>query len=997
MILKYKILHIDKMEEHLIPYLPQGLTVETFEFLPEVAREAILTQAREKYEVEQNNNEYLGVETLMNSRIPVEDAHNYTDLARLFERYPAARFVLRMPSGHFATATVNTYEKLIEDHEADYEDQEGYDPANFRIESVLHYDEKVNQYLLDNTGYDRQRQSDLGGIDDVRFKIQEKYVPDDIYCPTNMNCVGKCIMKYLELNNRDDLRSEVEDINFDTVVTIPDMNSMLKKANSQIRVISYTTKNTVHYKDYVTVPIYKYEIKPGYFHAILILDVKKYRDKVPKLDIAYEFTDLEDLDQDALDFLESFETLKEFKREEFKNPYYKYAFDFETYKGKFAKEQKYDIKGVEYWQQPWLLQWGNDRTVDYSCDLKDPKKLVNGKFLKFLKDKLIFMHKNRKPKDKRVRKIVMFSFNGAKFDNHLFLGALENDEWKIKSKSFMGDETTIKRFSIKNKVLNFENEVVFTDVMLFFGPGMSLENACKVYNCKQQKYSKKDFDITDYMTVEAIEGNMSKIIDYGLQDIRATYEIGVLHGKYLKQVSETDFDMFNSITIANYSSKIADFYHPEKVEIYINPRDEICEFERNCVKGGRLIVGCLKYDKPSVAADINSMYPAGMNQNKYPTGKRKFYNRKCHPEKMEDYKNNLNSQKPINPSMMRVKFQINAKCFIQMLPVKGSDPKELVKTGDFSYVELQEAIKHAKYEILEVLFSIEMTQSHKIYEKFTNTFFDKRRVYKTQMELFEKQSDEYKKLYVLQDTCKLIMNSSYGSSLLKPFDVIYKFISKEKFERDYDSNMRLITIVNNQYFVTYKNKCHNDNRRPIYLGVFTLSFSKVILNNIIAALDGFFNNVVIYGDTDSVYVPTTEWHLLENADLIGDKLGQCKNDYGKDDQGRNILIARFRSLGKKMKMCWLNNDDLKSTIKGFKGLKGLSHTQKLEIFEDFTRVIDEWDKTAFKSISYETMTRGSFVVSVRHATRSFKMTAPDQYQIVNNMCYPLYYDMSNVV
>src|ERR1700754_2641941 len=126
---------------------------------------------------------------------------------------------------------------------------------------------------------------------------------------------------------------------------------------------------------------------------------------------------------------------------------------------------------------------------------------------------------------------------------------------------------------------------------------------------------------------------------------------------------------------------------------------------------------------------------------------------------MEDYKNKLNKQEQINPSMMRVKFEINAKCFISMLPINGksrvseislsnrstlidkdsiasqshSDPKALVKIGDFSCIDIQKAIKHGKYKILEVLFVIETTQSHKIYEKFTNTFFDKRRAHKLQM------------------------------------------------------------------------------------------------------------------------------------------------------------------------------------------------------------------------------------------------------------------------
>lgn len=979
------------MEEHLIPYLPQGLTVETFEFLPEVAQEAILTQARERYETEQNNNEYAGVERLMSSRIPIEDVHDYTDLAYLFEEFPAVTLLVQMPSGKNVTMTARTYNDLIDKYEGDYENQEGYDMANFRILSVIRYSEKSNQFLRGEREY-IFRQPDLGGIDDVRFKIQEKYVPNDYFCPTNLNCVGKCILKYLELNNRNDLRFEIEDINFDTVVTIPDMNSTLKKAGSQIRVISYTNKDTVHYKDYVTVPIYKYEIKPGYFHAILILDVKKYRNKAPKIDIFYEFTDLEDLDQDALDMLRSYETLKEHKSSNFHIPTLKYAFDFETLKGESP------IPKVEYKQQPYLLVWGNDKIVDYEFNIDEPKKTVNDKFLKFLKGKLTFMNKNRKPKDIRPRRIVMFSFNGAVFDNHLFLESLEHPEWKIKSGGYLGTEAIIKRFSIKNKTLKFENEVVFVDAKLFLPPGMSLEQACKTFGCTNLKYAKEDFNIANYMTKETILSNKEKIIKYALQDVRSTYELTIKFDKYAKQVSESDISMFNCVSIANYADKVRDFYHPENIEIYYNPRREITEFMRNSVNGGRLIVGKLKYDKPAVAADEVSLYPSGMKLYEYPVGKRRFLNRKCHPEIMEDYKNKLNSETEVKPSMMRVTFEINPKCLIPMLPVKGSDPKALVKTSDFTVVELQQAIKHGKYKILEVLFVVEFEQSAKIFEKFVDTFSEKRLGYKMQMVLEynpnkskDKQSDEYNKLNVLQDLCKLIMNSSYGSFLLKPFDVVYKFISKEKFERDYDGTMSLITIVNNQYFVSYKNKCHHDNRRPLYLGTFILSNSKVIFNNLIAALDGFFNLVIIYADTDSVYIPLDKWHLLEKAGLVGNNLGQCKNDFGE-----GVWIEKFRCLGKKMKICLLNDGDIKTTIKGFKGLKDLCGDCKKELMSDFDHVITTNSREAFKTVAYDTMQRSGLEVNVRHATRSFKMTAYDQYQVVNNECYPLYYDISKI-
>jgi len=48
------------------------------------------------------------------------------------------------------------------------------------------------------------------------------------------------------------------------------------------------------------------------------------------------------------------------------------------------------------------------------------------------------------------------------------------------------------------------------------------------------------------------------------------------------------------------------------------------------------------------------------------------------------------------------------------------------------------------------------------------------------------------------------------------------------------------------------------------------------------------------------------------------------------------------------------------------------------------------------SRKYESIRRNGFCISNKVEKRSFRMTAHDQYQVVNNVCYPLYYDISNI-
>jgi hypothetical protein len=229
------------------------------------------------------------------------------------------------------------------------------------------------------------------------------------------------------------------------------------------------------------------------------------------------------------------------------------------------------------------------------------------------------------------------------------------------------------------------------------------------------------------------------------------------------------------------------------------------------------------------------------------------------------------------------------------------------------------------------------------------------------------------------------MNSSYGTLVMRSFDHIFQFISKTKFERDFDDTVQLITIANGQYFTKYKNKCHHDNKKPIYLGAFILSYSKKILNRYIKALDGFYQPTIVYGDTDSVYIPLGDFKKLEKENLVGNELGQCKNDYG--DQ----VIEKFRCLGKKMKICMLSDGEVKTTLKGMKGLKKMNKDEKNELLSQFDKVLANDSKEVFKEISFETMRRSALQVNVTAAKRSFKMTVYDQYKVVDGKCFPLYH------
>ena len=87
------------------------------------------------------------------------------------------------------------------------------------------------------------------------------------------------------------------------------------------------------------------------------------------------------------------------------------------------------------------------------------------------------------------------------------------------------------------------------------------------------------------------------------------------------------------------------------------------------------------------------------------------------------------------------------------------------------------------------------------------------------------------------------------------------------------------------------------------------------MNNVFREIDGFYNNIIYYTDTDSGYIHKKHWSTLVEKGYVGKSLGQGKNDYG--DSG--IFYAWF--LAPKIKYCLVIDDfgiiSAKRTFKGY--------------------------------------------------------------------------------
>ena len=124
-----------------------------------------------------------------------------------------------------------------------------------------------------------------------------------------------------------------------------------------------------------------------------------------------------------------------------------------------------------------------------------------------------------------------------------------------------------------------------------------------------------------------------------------------------------------------------------------------------------------------------------------------------------------------------------------------------------------------------------------------------------------RQKYEDEKIDLMQGLVKLILNSLYGVQIRRDINESYSGKSQHWMETEFDENvLDFWKLPNGNYIVKTKkddgldDDCDIKNTLPVVLGAFILSNSKRIMNNFISEINGFYNNSIYYGDTDSLYI-----------------------------------------------------------------------------------------------------------------------------------------------
>lgn len=160
----------------------------------------------------------------------------------------------------------------------------------------------------------------------------------------------------------------------------------------------------------------------------------------------------------------------------------------------------------------------------------------------------------------------------------------------------------------------------------------------------------------------------------------------------------------------------------------------------------------------------------------------------------------------------------------------------------------------------------------------------------------------------IESVYKLLMNSAYGKTLLKPFETDNKIIpDKQKDDfvaRHYNQISEMASLHNGSHKIKVYNTIDEHFNNAI-CGVEVLAMSKRIMNEVMCLAEDL-GMKIYYQDTDSLHIPRADISGLASAfrekygrDLIGKGMGQFHSDFNSDVIKKDIKAVESVFVGKK--------------------------------------------------------------------------------------------------
>lgn len=480
---------------------------------------------------------------------------------------------------------------------------------------------------------------------------------------------------------------------------------------------------------------------------------------------------------------------------------------------------------------------------------------------------------------------IIYAHNSAKFDTFIALTNCKTVKWQKHIKTGRG------LISLSTKRVN-GIRVIFRDTLCHISG--SLRSLCTEFRVPDN-FCKKEMEHDELTALNYIE-KMPIWKPYLLNDVVGLgYIVMAVTNNYRELGVPDGINQYLTSSSMAWGKYLTE---GGRVEALDNP--EAKKFVAQSIWGGR--VYCLKklYKAPTweailegeqpiindfmVAFDANSLYPSAQYLNKMPVGKARYLNAsQCEFELKES-----------TYAIMEVTIVPPKNMFTPILPRRlpdGSLQYDVnTRTDVYGTPELRQCLELG-YVITQYHKGITWDNCDDSFKLYIGKLYDARKL------AIEEGND------IKAGAIKTILVSVYGKTVQRDIMSKQKIVTREKALKTFSTAVipnKCIELVNEQVVLELKQENSVNKSMPRQVGSAILSYSKVIMNKFLVAIDGLnsVENAPYYGDTDSIYIRSDQMNALSEAGCVGKELGQGKSDYGDD---LKIVYGIF--LASKVKLC----------------------------------------------------------------------------------------------
>lgn len=520
--------------------------------------------------------------------------------------------------------------------------------------------------------------------------------------------------------------------------------------------------------------------------------------------------------------------------------------------------------------------------------------------------------------------IQIFAHNAGKFDMLFFLKSNSNNIKFINKIKSGGRITALELEYYHPDPDNLDNIIPTSFILkdsLSFIEG-SLGRICYFY---KPKYAKMHCDIAK-ITKKDWQEKIGEWYEYLVYDVLSLSEVmHIQEGMYRKALCES---MTTSLTKSSIASNlIKKSCITDYMLTFTSP--VIDNNIRSATYGGRIFHNQLHYvasewkkgdkalyDDRLISLDYNALYPSAMYVGSYPKGKGEIFGYDIKHEEHDStvlgiYHNELNSLTFKYRGIFEIDIKL-PKWYQGMIPYKIKEedkfekyymnddekievlmkkvfkkgqiqntkptlsgnifPTNCTVNGWWTDIDIQEAVRHGA-KVVKVYHGIVWKRHVKIFADMIKWLTDQRF-----------KAKYVNKNAILELVYKVIANSEYGKMIEESLREAISYVAKS-------GEIKSGKLCNNgQVEYTYAES--GDIKIPCHYGVFILSFARKLMNDVIDKLEYFDKPGIVYGDTDSMYVPRYCQQYIKPH--LGIELCKMKNDYGDNKFIQEMIVLGYK-------------------------------------------------------------------------------------------------------